>query len=458
MEKNRQDKPRYRNLVFLLADQLRHDAPGFAGGFAATPHMDRLAGEGTAFLRAYTPLPVCGPARRALFTGRHPDSMGAFWNDGFFPLNTPSFHPADNLGQRLKDSGRQGCYVGKWGLGADSAPADFGFATCPDPEEYNGYLAERYPSLTHSGGWMGCESPVALEDSKTHFLARQAANFVETAEEDFFLWVDFGMPHLPCRPSPPFSTMYDPAEIPPWPGYEDSFVNKPYCHRQQVVNWRLEDMAWSEMAGQVARYYGMVSQLDDAIGGILAALERAGRLEDTLIVLTSDHGDMCGNHRMLDKHYVLYDDVVRVPLALWGKGLEPLRSDALVSNCLDLPVTICGLMGLPPLPKTHGKPLPLDGVGARRYITSSSNGQQFGFFNNRMITDGRYKYVWNLTDIDELYDVQSDPGECDNRIGDEALAGLLSELRGVLYDELQFHEDPLLTEWTAPQLLENRKL
>ncbi|MEG0768058.1 MAG: sulfatase-like hydrolase/transferase, partial [Clostridia bacterium] len=393
-----------RNLLFLLADQFRHDALGVtSGGLLQTPHLDQLARNGLLYTRAYTPLPVCAPARQALLTGRHPDSFGAYWNYGFLP--TPPLMPCDTWPEQLQARGSRGGYVGKWNVSPDAGPADFGFATVMDPTAHDRLLREKYPNLTHTGGWMGCESPIALEDAKTHFLVRQALDFVQAGDsvQPWHLWVDFGMPHLPCRPSAPFATMYDPTRLPPWPGYEDTFINKPFCHKQQSWNWHLEHMPWSEMAQQVARYYGMVSQIDDAIGQLLEGLSQCGQLEDTLIVFTSDHGDLCGNHRMLDKHYVLYDDVVRVPLLLWGSDIPARTLDALVSNCLDLPQTICALFGLTPPVCGHGVPLPFLPAAGREVITASSNGQQFGMFNARMITDGRIKYVWNLTDVDELY-------------------------------------------------------
>jgi arylsulfatase A-like enzyme len=451
----------YRNLVFLLADQLRHDAPGYAlggRGLAKTPSIDRLAGRGIAYSRAYTPLPVCAPARQSLLSGRHPDSFGSFWNHGFF--HTPDFTPEATFTQRLAESGRKGGFVGKWDVARGTVPADFGFdAFYCGKAEYAAYFDRRYPKLSFEGGWMGCESPVAVEDADTHFYARNAADFIRAqGNEPFFLWVDFGVPHLPCRPSAPFSTMYKSEDIRPWPGYDDPKENKPYTHKQQTLNWRLESVPWTEMAGQVARYCGVVSQLDDAIGLIVRALEESGRLDDTLIVLTSDHGDMCGNHRMFDKHNSMYDDIVRVPLVLSGTSLSPHVSDALVSNCLDVPLSMCGLMGLPPLPHGHGVPLPLEREKPRRFVSSSSNGQQFGFFNTRMLTDGRYKYVWNLTDVDEFYDAGTDPGECHNLIYDRALSEKINEFRMHLYQDLTAHGDPFASGWLAPQLLEGRKI
>jgi arylsulfatase A-like enzyme len=161
---------------------------------------------------------------------------------------------------------------------------------------------------------------------------------------------------------------------------------------------------------------------------------------------------------MMDKHNSMYDDIVRTPLVLSGATLKPHESSALVSNCLDLPVTICDLMGLPPLPDVHGVPLPLNGEKPRSHVTSSSNGQQFGFFNTRMITDGRYKYVWNPTDVDEFYDAETDPGECNNLIYADSQSGRVKEFRAFLYKDLTAHGDPFAGNWLAPQLLEGRKI
>ena len=445
-----------RNIVLLLADQFRHDAASFAGGPAPTPHLDALAARGATYTHAYTPLPVCAPARQALMRGQRPDAFGSFWNPGFLPA--PTFTPGDTLTERLRDAGLACGFVGKWDVSSAHGPQDFGFTSCALKSQYAAHLAQRHPDVTFEGGWMGCKSPLPLEDADTHFFARRAVDFLQTAPDGFFLWVDFGAPHLPCRPSEPFADAVNPQSLAPWPGYDDAFENKPYCHRQQAINWRMEDTPWPEMAAQVARYYGVVAQLDDAVGRIVSALEAQGRLEDTLIVFTSDHGDMCGNHRMLDKHYVLYDDVVRVPLILAGSGVKAGVCDDLVSNCLDLPVTLCDALGIERLPNAHGQPLPGFGDGQRRqHMVCSGNGQQFGMFNSRMITDGSVKYVWNPTDIDEFYDLRSDPGECRNAIGDAAYAKEIAALRILLHEDLRAHGDPIMTDWLAPQLLEGRK-
>ena len=432
-----------KNLLFLLADQFRFDALGAENPLVQTPHLDALAEAGARFTRAYTPLPVCAPARQALYTGRHPDSFGAYWNYGFFP--TPPISPEGAWPRALKAMGYSCGFIGKWNVSPVDGPEAFGYDTVVSAAQYSDGGAQ------YTGGWLGCESPVPLEQAKPHWLADRAIEFIGAQRGPWHLFVDIGMPHLPCRPSAPFSRMYDPAAIPEWPGWNDTFENKPFAHEQQAWNWNLESMPWEEMAGQVARYYGMVSQIDDAIGRILRHID----LRDTLVVFTSDHGDMCGNHRMLDKHCTLYQDIVRVPLILAGPGIEAQVNDNLVSNCLDLPVTLASLLGFAPPEGAHGQSL----FGpARKTITSSGNGQQFGMFNSRMITDGHLKYVWNLTDIDELYDLDADKGECHNLIREQYDSPALKALRADLYADLKAHGDPFIRHgWLDGQLLGERK-
>lgn len=432
-----------KNLLFLLADQFRSDALGTENPAIQTPNLNQLAEKGARFTRAYTPLPVCAPARQALYSGKHPDSFGAFWNYSFF--STPPISPAGTWPVRLKEMGYSNALIGKWNASPCDGPEAFGYDTVVSSSAYSDGGA------VYTGGWLGCESPVPLEKSKTHWLADRTIEFIESQTGPWHAFVDIGMPHLPCRPSAPFSSMYKPEEIPPWPGWDDPFLDKPFAHEQQAWNWNLEAMQWPEMAAQVARYYGMVSQIDDAIGRILEHVD----LENTIVVFTSDHGDMCGNHRMLDKHSTLYQDIVRVPLILAGAGIEPTVSDSLVSNCLDLPVTLANLMGFEAPEGAHGQNL---FAPPRAYITSSGNGQQFGMTNARMITDGHMKYVWNLTDIDELYDLDADPGECRNLIKLAAFEPVLKELRARLYDDLKAHGDPFIRHgWLDGQLLGNRK-
>ena len=453
------------NLLLINADQLRHDSLGHRGlRPVKTPNLDRLASESVVYTRAFTPLPVCAPARQAILCGRHPDSFGAQWNYDQVPALTVK--PEWCWPHQLQERGYNTAYLGRFHVSPTLHPDSFGYGEWVNWAGHKQLIKEKYPGMNkYAGGWMGCESPIALEDSGTHWMANQAIEMIEKfASEDkpWHIWVDYEEPHLPCQPSAPFSTMYDPETIEPWDGYGDPFIHKPYCHRQQTISWGTDEMTWEkDFRYMVARYFGVISQLDQAIGRILDALERTGQKENTIVAFTSDHGDMCGSHQMLDKHYVLYDDICRVPLMARVPGVKPRTCGAFVSNCLDLPFSFIEWLGLEHPEIEHGRVLPLtaeDDAAARDHIVSTSNGQQFGLYTTRMIRDDRFKYVWNLTDVDELYDLESDPGEKVNLIAEPAQQERIAAMRRQLNDDLHAHGDPFVgSMWINRQLLEGKK-
>ena len=449
------------NLLLINADQFRHDCLGFRGlREVKTPNLDKLASEGVVYTHAFTPLPVCAPARQALLCGRHPDSFGAQWNYDFIP--TATVQPVWCWPLRLADKGYQTAYLGRFHVSNEHPPSAFGYGEWINWRGHHELMNEKYPDIEFEGGWLGCESPVALEDSGTHWMAERAVETIKkfsTNGKPWHIWVDYEEPHLPCRPSKPFSEMYDASRIPPWDGFGDSFEGKPYCHRQQSINWGIESFAWEDFAPMVARYFSVVSQIDDALGKILRALEECGQKDETIIVFTSDHGDMCGSHQMLDKHYVMYDDIARVPLIIRVPGIEPRTDESFVSNCLDVPAFIGEWFSLEGFEAVHGKSLPIDeNAKTRGHIVSTSNGQQFGLYTTRMLRDKKFKYVWNLTDVDELYDLEFDPGEKINLIASQRHFEIIASMRKTLHGELVSHGDRFAgNEWMKRQLLEGRK-
>ena len=206
-------------------------------------------------------------------------------------------------------------------------------------------------------------------------------------------------------------------DLPPWPNFSERFEGKPLIQRRQVQSWGIDRWTWREWSIYLAGYLGMVSQVDDAIGLILGALGRLGARDETVIVYTTDHGDAAGSHRMMDKHYVMYEEVVHVPLvvALPGRVAGRATCDDFVVHTLDLGPTLLELAGLPVPQQPQGISLVprLEGrePGIRRdCVFATGSGQQFGLYSQRMIRDRRYKLVWNATDVDELYDLEADPG------------------------------------------------
>lgn len=461
------------NVLLITADQLRCDCLGYSGKYPVrTPNLDRLASQSAVFTGAYSHIPVCGPARQSLLNGRRAEAFGALWNyNGALPVR--SLRPDDYAWPRtLADNGYASAFLGKWGVHPTEDATAFGYDTYVGEAEYARFVKSLYPDTIYTNGFFGEPNPVPVEHSQTHWLADRAEATLERLESAGKPWhmaLHFPEPHLPCRPSGRFATTYDPADVPEWDGFRETFAGKPYIQRQQLYNWGVENYTWADWAPVVARYYGIISQMDEAVGRVLQALDRSGAADRTIVIFTADHGDMCGSHRMMDKHYILYDDVVHVPLLIRYPELVPegRTCDRLVYNFLDLPPTLLELLGLQAHDPGHfhGRSLVplLDGRAGsapwRDAVVATYNGQQFGLYTQRMIRTGEWKYIWNTTDTDELYDLAADPAELVNRIGDPDLAGRAAELRRRLYEQLRADGDALVAnEWTRRQLLDGAKL
>ncbi len=458
------------NILIIVVDQQRYDCIGYSNDYPVrTPHVDRLAREGVWFSQAYTPIPVCGPARQSFLCGKRPESFGALWNFDY-GLPVGALDPAAYAWPReLQAAGYQTGHLGKWGVHPRYDPTHYGYDRHVGEGDYRDFVARRHPGVTAGSSYFGERDTLPLEDARTHWMARQASGMIRDfarSDRPWHVRLDFPEPHLPCRPAGPFADMYAPQDVPEWRSFADALANKPYIQRQQLLNWGVEHFSWQDWAPIVARYYGAISQVDDAIGRVLRTLVEEGVEQDTIVVFTADHGDMCGGHRMMDKHFILYDDVVKVPFAVkWPGHIAPGQvCDDFVYSFLDLPPTILEWLGLHIPREFHGRSLAslLGGTasrGPRDAVVSTYNGQQFGLYTQRMIRTRKLKYVWNTTDMDELYDLTTDPDELVNVVHDPQYGEALKDLRRRLYEELLDVGDGLVgNSWTRDQLLQGRKL
>lgn len=459
------------NIVLMISDQHRYDCVGFSEQYPVqTPNMDRLAQEGVWFDNAYSTIPTCCPARQSLIAGKRPERFGAHWNYDI-TLKIPDLPVEEfSFARALKEQGYRTAYIGKWHVSQDHTPLDYGFDEYYGVEhayahlKKNGYKNIWEIAMTGPLGMLGAKSDTPYQEAPPHHLAGKAIEALErlqAGDEPFCLVYALEEPHLPCCPSEPFASMYKAEEVPKWAGFDDTFENKPYIQRQMVQNWGYENLTWEDWSQCAARYYACISQADDAFGQVMKAAEK--QEDDTVIIYTADHGDMCGSHRMLDKHYIMYDDVVHVPFIMkWKDHFVPRRSDDFVHNFLDLHATILELAGAVPGEVTDGQSLikQLEGIDqGRKHAISTYNGQQFGLYNQRMIRNAEYKYIWNLTDVDEFYDMKKDPGELKNEIYNPEYAEVIAQMRKDLYEELKKCEDRLLRSPAAPrQLLEGKKI
>ncbi len=470
------DRP---NILFIQADQHRYDCTGDGAGFygdaphpgrlASTPALDRLAEEGVRFTNAFTSTPTCCPARQSLLCGKWPEVHGGLWNYG---TGIPErLFDQPTWTQALAAGGYSLSYVGRWEVHPTRGPEEFGFDAWWDASDYAAWRREQgLPDYERdSMPWFGGRDPAPVEQSKTHWYAEQAIALLRRYHAEGRPWhirLDFDEPHLPCYPAGRYATMVAPESIPPWGSFEEHFVGKPYIQRQQLVTWGLENLTWREWSLFLARYLGIVGQIDDAVGHLLAALDELGLAGSTLVIYTADHGDNCGGHRMIDKHYVMYDDVVHVPLILRWPGTIPPGTvrDEFVVHTLDLASTICeaAAIGVPVdyqgrslLPLLRGEAV----QDWRQDVVSTYHGAQFGLYEQRMLRNRKAKYVWNATDVDELYDLERDPWELHNVAGRPEYADVLRAMRRELLAQLIEHGDGLVrTDWMRRQLAEGRKV
>ena len=470
------------NILLITSDQHRADCLETAGHpLVQTPSLSRLSREGVTFSHAFTSTPSCCPARQSLMCGQWAETHGGLWNyDLGLPLRD---FCQPTWSQALSASGYRMTHVGKWHVHETRTPLEFGYDRYVPLSDYARWRNERgmpstLPSLdpvvaetVHPTAhkFFGGLDPVALEDSRTHWLAAKAIEVLEEyaeGEQPWHLRLNFKSPHLPCYPTEPFYSQYAPEDVTPWGSWGDRFEGKPYIQRQQLASWRIEDMPWEAMSHFVARYLASVSQVDDAVGRVLNALDALGLAESTIVIYGADHGGMAGSHGMFDKHMVMYDDVLRVPLIMRGPGIaRGVTQDAFVSSTVGLANTLCDLTGIE-RPETfqgesfaallEGGAPPDDWPDA---IVSTYNGNQFGLFVQRMIRTKAMKYVWNPTAVDELYDLRADPWEMTNLIADASYGDVLAELRRQLLEELtERGDDTVKTTWMQDQLAHGCKV
>lgn len=457
------------NILLIHSDQHRFDCLGVNGHpVLKTPNLDRLAWEGVNFTHAFCSTPLCAPARISLMHGQWPARHAAIANpDTEAPR--PAIEGLPSFSRLLAASGYFMGYVGKWHVHPSQNPLHYGFHEWVPEHEYAQWRAERgIPPWSYRNTWFGELDPdIGPEGSRLAWGADHVLRMLEQHARDgrpFFVRWDPSEPHLPNIVPEPYCSMYPPEAIPPWPSFPDPLVGKPYIQAQQRRTWKVDGWVWDDWAPIVARYLGELSLLDAHVGRILDTVDRLGLTENTLVIYTTDHGDLCGGHGMIDKLYVMYDDVVRVPLiARWPGHIAPASEcAAFVSSSVDLPATFCDAASVP-VPETfQGKSLfPLFAGGqdnGRSDIFSAFYGNQFGLFSQRMVRDRRWKYVWNATAEDELYDLASDPGEVTNLACSPVHRDTLARLRLRLVAWMEETHDPILNLWIRAQLIEGLKV
>lgn len=452
-----------QNILLINSDQHRYDCVGAHGHpMVQTPNLDRLIREGTTFRHAFSTIPICSPARASLLTGTWPSThrcIGITTCDFY----QPALRNLPVLTELLRQAGYQTRWTGKFHGEVEGTPTDHGVDEFIGLFEYRKWREQNdLPTRRRSNSLLGeVDETTAPTDSSLAWQADQIIAQLDRCLEDgrpFLLRWDPPEPHLPCHPTRPFADRYDPASIEPWASWPDPLENKPQVQSRQLDIWGIRDWSWEKFQPIVRSYFGIISELDYHLGRILSAFEERGLLDETLVLYSTDHGDFCGGHGMMDKHFSMYDDIVRVPLIVRQPGLVPAGQacEAFSSNSIDLARTILEAAGIEPPESFVGQDLVAlargDAPNPREDMFAQYFGTESGLYSERMVRDRRYKYVFNPTASDELYDLETDPGEIVNRIDDPELSNELQRLRGRLIAWMEEANDRLLNRWTRVHL------
>ena len=490
------DRP---NILIITTDQQRIDSLSCYGStFTQTPNLDRLGAKGAIFDRAYCVNPVCTPARATLFSGQYVSHHGA-WNVG---MNVP--HDVTMISHRLGDLGYRTHYIGKAHFQAFGGRPEqtleptrgwerhypaftgpyYGFETIElalghvtyglaghygawvrsqvTEDEFQSFTqARRHGDLGFGGNAYDWDIPLRLHNSV--WTADRTIDFLKTHDEHqpFLLAVGFQDPHHPHSVPVGFRDRVDPEAV-PLPRYtEGELADKPphflVAHRGQLETsdfrgdfavagqGRGADYArvseWDARLGR-AYYHTMVKLIDREMGRILDCLERRGLAENTLIVFTTDHGELLGDHGLWMKGPFHYEELVRIPMLLrWPKAIPGgQRVRGLISQ-VDLVPTILSAIG-------KAIPDEIDGVDAlpllRGEVAAVRNAALIEFTDDprhlrlkTVITPDRKLTYYHGYDFGELYDLETDPGELRNLWNDPSYADDRRSLFGHLFDHME---------------------
>lgn len=457
-----------QNVLLIHSDQHRYDCVARHGlrEHVRTPNLDRLCAEGASFDRAYATIPICTPARASLLTGTWPTRHGSFCIPTS-ELNRAARPELPTILQCLKQRGYRNGWVGKYHgeLDITGHPGtDEGVDAFVPLWNYGDFRKSRgIPDEPAESGLFGDENTETPADStRLAWQADQVTGLLRqygAGDAPFFLRWDPPEPHLPCRPASRFADLFEASEIPPWPSFPDGQSGKPAAQKRQKRIWGLEDWTWEDWQPIVRLYYGIIAELDYHIGRVLDTLDALGLAENTLVIYSTDHGDYCGGHGQLDKHFNMYDDVCRVPLILRSPGrIAPgIRCDAFASNEIDIAHTILAAANCTIPESFDGRNLlrmaAEPGYRPRDVAYAQYFGTETGAYSCRMIRDARYKFVYHpVGDMNEFYNLESDPGELQNRIEDPDLHLEVAQLMARLWDVMKEEGDPLANKWTAVEL------
>ncbi len=410
------DKSQQRpNIVFILTDDQRYDAMSCAGHpFLKTPHIDRIAKEGVLFRNAFVTTSLCSPSRASFLTGCYAHTHEVFDNGGKDP--NPAFATFPQL---LQKAGYETAFMGKWHMAPSNAPRP-GFDHWVSFSGQGNYNKNK---LNVDGKVVSSEKYITDE------LTDYAAAFLKKKhDKPFMLYLSHKAVHGPFTPAKRHANLYSGVEIESRNNPKDNLTTKPPWGRQMDKDWK----------SQILSYFRTLAAVDESVGRVLDTLEEIDALDNTAVIFAGDNGYFHGEHGGMWDKRAAYEPAMRIPLLMRYPTLAGPGTDCkeLVLN-IDLAPTLLELVEVP-IPGTmqgqswlgalQGRP----GRESFLYEYFQEKGDKFKRPTVLAVRTKRWKYVTYPLDSSftaELYDLQADPDELNNLIGDEKHAGTLNQLK-----------------------------
>lgn len=406
------------NVLLIMCDQLRADALGVYGASVVlTPNIDALAADGAVFDSAYTPSPVCVPARAALITGEEPAANACFDNEDAMPDCSTFMDALTAAGYRTHGIGKmhfQPDGQAMRGFESRSRGEEFG---CAETDDYLAFVSEHgFEHVEHPHGlrdemyYVPQLSPVSEPVHHSRWVADESIRFLgeRPVDRPFLLWASFIAPHPPFAPPSPWHRMYEPSLMPE-PFRPDGGDGLMTTYNALQNRYKYRDGGWDRRLVQLikAYYASSVSYVDAQIGRIVDELKAQGLFESTVIILTADHGEFLGDYGCFGKRSFL-DAAARIPLIARGPGFEPSRRPEPVS-LIDVYPTVLEAAAVASEARA--------GASLQAPIERSAIFGQFqqGELGLYCVITSDWKYIYSAVDRREyLIDRRRDPRESQN--------------------------------------------
>ena len=452
------------NILWICTDQQRWDTISSLGNNCIrTPNIDRLANEGVAFLNAFCQSPICTPSRSSFLTGMYPSSVHGCGNG-----NDRWAEAAPLVTKTLADSGYRCGLVGKLHLAGchgriEPRPEDDGYSVFhwshshkdmwPEGHSYADWVRKKGGDLGEMYQEKGYMDP---ELHQTKFCADKAIEFIEeNAGHPWLMSVNIFDPHVPFDPPQSYLDKYDPESVP-----DPLFRESDLAAQKKLAGVDFQVVASDPESFQakekIAAYYAMIEQIDDHVGRMLDCLNRSGQLEDTLVIFTSDHGEMLGDHGLITKGCRFYEGLVHVPLIISWPGVisQGIRKHSLV-ELIDIAPTLLDYAGIEKGERmigrslrrllesdvdVHRKFVRCEYYRALSLIAPGREGWEGSYAT--MIRTDRYKLVvYHGHESGELFDLEKDPGEFNNLWSDSDCNEIRFDLMKAMLDQSAFAVD-----------------